>query len=219
MSIFDQESKFVRGLNLFTDLFIVNILTEIGLSPFFAALLILSGSIKAEPLVTAFSLLGIFAGVPYTALHYCVSRLARGEEGYAFKSFFKACKENFKQSLIIGAVFFLIFGVLILDIGILKANGFIIPAVVCFFALLLAYMAFLYAFALQARYYNPIKQTLKNSILHAILHFPRTVGMMLVHLAVALLLYFFSAYAFFFMIVVGFALIAYVRALIYVKVL
>ena len=96
MKFFDIDGPLMQGLTKIADLMILNFLTILC----------------CIPVVTA--------GAAFTALHYMVLKLARNEEGYIAKGFFKSFKENFRQATIIWilvliSVAFIIFDYLIID--------------------------------------------------------------------------------------------------------
>ena len=94
-----------------------------------------------------------------------------------------------------------------------------VMSVLCYVIMALVYLAFLYAFPLQARFVNSVRATLKNSLLMAILSFPRTLLMAAVQIVVVVLLYFFSVQIMPFMILFGISAPAYLCAHIYSPVL
>ena len=62
-------------------------------------------------------------GASLTALHYVTLKMARNEESYIIRSFFKSFKQNFKQSTIINLIMLLIAGVLYFDTNIVSQMG------------------------------------------------------------------------------------------------
>ena len=65
----------------------------------------------------------ITIGPSVTAMHYITLKIARDEEIYVLRDYFKAFKENFKQSIIAWMVFLVITAVFFLDYVILKDMG------------------------------------------------------------------------------------------------
>ena len=126
----------------------------------------------------------ITIGPSLTALHYVTLKMAREEEGYVLKSFFKAFKENFKQSVIVWILFLMVTFVFYLDYKILETMGLdktriyiiIVGAIylfVCFTTM--------YIFPLLSRFENTIKQTVKNALIMSILHIFKTVVMAIIY--------------------------------------
>ena len=76
-SFFDLDNPFIQFLNRLTDVVILNVICLIC----------------CIPIVTI--------GTSITALHYVTMKMARNEEGYIVRDFFKSFRENFRQSAII----------------------------------------------------------------------------------------------------------------------
>ncbi len=120
----------------------------------------------------------ITIGASTTALYTVMLKLVKNEEGYIAKGFLKAFKENFKQSTIIWIIFLLISIVFVVDFASIKLMsdkiGGILQILFLFMgALLTAWMV--YAFALQARFVNTVKNTLKNAMILVFAKLPFTV--------------------------------------------
>lgn len=106
---------------------------------------------------------------PSTAAMYCVARdIAKGEWPGIFKTFFKAFRENFKQSLLV----FLILLVPICLIAVylfLASSGALDHAVwmkmLCYLAALIIGFIWTYLFPLMAYFDNTLGNTLKNAVL------------------------------------------------------
>ncbi len=120
----------------------------------------------------------ITIGASTTALYTVMLKLVKNEEGYIAKGFLKAFKENFKQSTIMWIIFLLISIVFVVDFVSIKLMsdkiGGILQILFLFMgALLTAWMV--YAFALQARFVNTVKNTLKNAMILVFAKLPFTV--------------------------------------------
>ena len=120
----------------------------------------------------------ITIGASTTALNTVMLKLVKNEEGYIAKGFLKAFKENFKQSTIMWIIFLLISIVFVVDFVSIKLMsdeiGGILQILFLFMgALLAAWMV--YAFALQARFVNTVKNTLKNAMFLVFAKLPFTV--------------------------------------------
>lgn len=116
-------------------------------------------------------------GAATTAVYYVNLKMIKNEEVYIARSFFKSFKENFKQSTIMWLIFLFATIVLATDYYYLfqiseKSN--IALKGITVLATILYLFAILYAFPLQARYENPIKRTIFNSIIISIRYFKRT---------------------------------------------
>ena len=158
----------------------------------------------------------ITAGASITAMYYVTLKMVRNEEAYIIRSFFKSFKQNFKQATIINLIMLLIGLVLYVDLNVSKAMqggaGQIFHVI--FMAVVLIYfILFLYVYPVLARFYNTIKNTIKNALFMAIRHLPYTVVMVLIAVCPLLLLlvksYQIQSTLFVLFLLMGFALIAY----------
>lgn len=121
----------------------------------------------------------ITMGASTTALCYSCMKLKKGES-YPIKSFFHSFKENFKQSTCLFVIFAVIGIVLGLDLifwnRVGGMAGGIVKVITCMIIFPYA-MTLLYVFAVQARFENTIKNTIKNAFYMSIKHFPYTIQM------------------------------------------
>lgn len=191
--IFDMDSPLMRFLNRVGDLMIMNILMIIC----------------CIPVVTA--------GAAFTAMHYVLLKMVRGEEGYLLRGFFKSFRENFRQATVIWLLMLLVIAVYVGDALIFRYSGMTFPKaimiIVAAVAIVLAMVA-MYVFPLQARFDNSVKNTLRNAMLLAFANLPRTLLMMVCYLLPVVLAYF-SAYALVFVFMFGISAPAYGAAWIY----
>lgn len=110
----------------------------------------------------------ITIGASTTALYTVMLKLVKNEEGYIAKGFLKAFKENFKQSTIMWVIFLLLGILFVVDFVAIRLMPNIVGGILQMFflfmgLLLIAWMV--YAFALQARFVNTVKNTLKNALI------------------------------------------------------
>lgn len=190
---FDMDSPVMRILNRVGDLMIMNFLMILCCIPV------------------------ITAGAAFTAMHYVLLKIVRGQEGYLIKGFFKSFKENFRQATIIWLLMLLVIAVYVGDSLIFNYSALTFPkplviAVVAV-AVLLAMMA-VYVFPLQARFENSIKNTLKNAMILAFANLPKTLLMMGCYI-LPLVIGYFSTYALLFIFLFGISAPAYGAAWIY----
>lgn len=130
-------------------------------------------------------------GPSITAMHYVTLKMVREEEGYVVKSFFKAFKENFKQSVIVWMIFLVITLVFFLDYRILNAAGMEenkIFAIVIGAIYLFVCLTVMYIFPLLSRFENTLKQTVKNALFMSILHIFKTIFMAVIYIIPFILL-------------------------------
>ena len=117
-------------------------------------------------------------GPAVTAMNDIVIRIVRGEEGYTVKPYFQAFAANFKKGLLLSLILVLSAGILYVDY--LAAVTFIPPMRVGIIAIAIIILAIsFYAFAMQARYENTFRATLKNAAILAVANFPRTLFMVI----------------------------------------
>ncbi|MGC6177716.1 YesL family protein [Lacrimispora sp. 38-1] len=125
-------------------------------------------------------------GASTTAVYYVTLKLARDDDGYTIRSFFKSFKENFKQSTIIWLIILLAGAILGVDLYFFARlfNGSSTVKTVMltvFLAMALIYAAIvMYIFPLQSRFYNPVKRTFFNAFFMSIRHLFRTIGMIVI---------------------------------------
>lgn len=166
--MFKLDSPIMNFLNRLFDLVILNIIAVICCIPV------------------------ITAGASITAVYYVAFKMVKNEEGYIVRSFFKAFKDNFKQSTAIWLIQLLIIFVLIMDYRIITLSGITFNK-----ALIIAIMAgaiiFLlgmqFAFPLQARFVNPVKNTVKNSFLMCFSHLPTVLLMVVITVIPTVIMY------------------------------
>ena len=197
---FNMDNKFFAFMGRVGDLMILNILWLVC----------------SLPLVTM--------GASTAALYYATLKMARNEDSYPVRMFLHSLKQNLRQGICLTLIFFALGVLLFVDIRVCLSMdsqiGQLLTAVffllTCLFAMTLSY-----AFPVLAQFENSLKAILKNSLLMSICHLPYTVAVLALDL-VPILLFFLSPYYFFLSIpawlLVGFALIAWVNAKLFVKV-
>lgn len=125
-------------------------------------------------------------GASTTAVYYVTMKLARDDDGYTIRSFFKSFKENFKQSTIIWLILLAVGVVLGFDMyfftRLFNGSGTIKTVMLTvFLAMIIVYTAvFVYIFPLQARFFNTVKRTFFNAFFMSLRHLFRTIGMIVI---------------------------------------
>lgn len=198
---FDMDNKFFRFMSRIADLCILNVLCLIC----------------CIPIVTA--------GASITAMYYVTLKMVRNEEAYIVRSFFKSFKENFKQATVINLIMIVVGVILYLDLHVAKSMpgsaGQIFHVIFMAFALVY-FVVFLYVYPILARFYNTVKNTIKNALFMAIRHLPYTVIMILIAICPVLLLFIQSyqiqSTLFVLFLVMGFGVIAYCNSIFLVKI-
>lgn len=161
---FNMDNKFFAVMGRVADLIILNVVFLIC----------------CLPIVTI--------GASLTALHYVTLKMARNEESYIVRSFFKSFKQNFKQATIINLIMLAVGAILYLDLNIVSNMTGSMSSVL--YILLIAFgfvylIIFLYIYPVLAKFYNSIKNTFRNSLLMAIRHLPYTILMAVITVAPA----------------------------------
>lgn len=193
--IFNIDSPFMNALSKLADLIYLNILTAICCIPVFTI------------------------GASMTALHYVLLKMAKNEEGYITKDYFKSFKQNFKEATLIWLIFLLAVFILCGDFVIFKYSGISFPkwlqtAVIAVGILLL--FATVHLFPVLARFDNNIACTYRNSLFIGILNLPKTVLMMLCW-AIPVVITVFFPQAFPVVIALGISGPAFLNVLLYKK--
>lgn len=189
----DIDSPLMRVLNRVGDLLILNFLMII----------------VCIPVITV--------GAAHTAMHYVLLKMVRDREGYLIRGFFKSFKQNFKQATLLWLLMLLVIAVYVGDILIFGYSGMVFPKAVVIAVLavaILLLMIAVYVFPLQARFENPIKNTLKNAMILAFANLPKTI-LMIACYALPLVICYFSTYALLFVILFGISAPAYGAAWLY----
>lgn len=191
--LFDMESPVMRFLGRVGDLLILNIMVMICCIPI------------------------ITVGAAYTAMHYVLLKIVRGEEGYLVKGFFKSFVRNFKQATLLWLLMLLVIGIFAGDIFIFSYSGVVFSRVVVIAVMAVAAILLLvsiYIFPVLARFDNTIKNTLRNAALLAFINFPKTI-LMAVFYALPLVIGYFSPYSYIYLFMFGISLPAYGAAWLY----
>ena len=168
MEFFSPDGLFYRIISRIGDLFILNILFLIC----------------SLPILTI--------GASATAMYSVLFKLRRGELGYISKEFLEAFQKNFKQATIIWSVLLGVGGVLGVDIFYANFIGGDLGNVlkVCFIFLAILYMSILsYVFAIQSRFENSIRGTIKASLYMSIGYLPITIVIMFLNILPGFLSY------------------------------
>lgn len=169
MRIFSLDSPLMQALNKVADLLWLNVLTLIC----------------CLPIVTV--------GASLTAMNYMALKIARNEECYITKGFFKSFKENFKQATVIWLMLLVIIAVLAADyllVGGTPETTFekilwgVIGAVV-----LMVAATTIYVFPVLAKFENTVLRTVKNAFMISLMQFPKTIVMAIAYAAPPLLFF------------------------------
>ena len=126
-------------------------------------------------------------GASTTAMYYCCLKLTRDEEGYVYRQYFKAFKDNLLQGSIIGVLMMVFGGIIGFNLWFYMTveSSFSRPMFVVMLMFLWAYMMLIhYVFAVQAQFEN----TIKNTIVFALALAIRKLGWTVIMLCVTVLI-------------------------------
>lgn len=191
--IFDMDSPVMRVLNRVGDLLILNLLMIVCCLPV------------------------ITVGASFTAMHYVLLKMVRGEEGYLVRGFFKSFKRNFRQATIIWLIMLAVIAIYVGDVLIFNYSQIVFPKALVVIVIAVAVLALLiamYIFPLLSRFDNTIFNTIKNAALMSFLNLPKTLLMLVIYILPFVIAYF-STYSIIFVIMFGYSVPAYGAAWLY----
>ena len=171
---FDIDGPFLSGLTKMADVFILNLLLILCSLPIFTF------------------------GAAYTALYYVTLKMAKDEECYIAKAFFKSFKQNFKQGTVIWLIILAIGIIIGVDFKVMNGEyaGIIMPeaiAKVMYIVIMASVILFSfmtsYIFPLLAKFDNRIKNTFKNALFMSIRHFPYTLLIIIINVVPLFIMY------------------------------
>ena len=157
MRFLELDSPLMQALNKLGDLMWLNVLTLIC----------------CIPIVTI--------GPSLTAMHYIALKIARNEEGYITRDFFKSFRANLRQGIIIGLILIFVLVVLAGDFFIISYSGLEFSSImrsmlmaIFFFVMFTA----MFLFPVLAKFENTVLNTIKNAFIIGIAQLPKTILMM-----------------------------------------
>lgn len=161
----------------------------------------------------------ITIGPALTALYHCMLRTVKGNNNGTTKTFFRALKENFRQSLIVWLGLLAVGFILFLNIRFLQNTASAVSKPLFYVSLGIAGLVIilaLYIFPVIAAFANTTMNLLKNAYVFAFLHFPSTLAIAVISILPMFMTYrdvkllpLYACCWFFF----GFGLTAYVNSL------
>lgn len=169
---FNFEGPIFSGLSRFMDLLWLNILYIICCIPI------------------------ITIGSATTALYYVTLKMAKDEEGYITKAFFKSFVQNFKQATGIWVIFACILAVVGSDVVVVThglINGKVISNVILVASGVIAILVLftlVYVFPILAQFDNSVKNTIRNAFLISIRHLPYTILFVVITIVPYVIMYF-----------------------------
>ena len=168
----------------------------------------------------------IIAGAATTALYYVTLKMAKDEEGYITKSYFKSFKQNFVQATVIWLVILVIGVVMFMDLRIANGGNMAeilktttvsnVVIVAVGVMLIILCMTLTYVFPLLAQFDNTVINTVKNAFLLSIRHLPYTFLMIVISLIPVVLIWFFPVLLI--LVLIMFSAVAYINSKYYNKI-
>lgn len=171
MKLFNLDSPLMQALNKVADLLWLNVLTVIC----------------CLPIVTA--------GASLTALNYMALKIARNEECYITRGFFKSFKENFRQATVIWLIILVLIVILGADYLVMRGGGDTTFGKIMWGAVtaaaILVIMTMTFVFPVLAKFENTTYRTIKNAFMISLMQFPKTVLIVVAYVAPVVLFFFF----------------------------
>lgn len=167
--MFKLDSPLMNFLNKVADIMILNFLFLVSSIPIFTI------------------------GAAFSAAYYMGFKMVKNEETYIVKGFWKAFKENFKQATAIWLILLVVFGILVADYRIIAYSGIEFAQwirIAMMTVTVVVLMGVVFLFPLQARFINPVKNTIKNAFLMALSHLPTAFLLVAVYAVPIIFLYF-----------------------------
>ena len=170
----------------------------------------------------------ITIGASTTAVYYVTLKMVRDENDSTVRSFFHSFKDNFKQATAIWAIFLAVGLILAFDIWFFVTGQAPVPGIagnlmtaISGGMAILYLSTYIYVFPIQARFYNPVKYTIRNAFIMSIRHLFQTVGIVCMDIlivigAIASLFYMPQIFALF--ILFGMPLMAFANSYLFVPI-
>lgn len=165
-----------------------------------------------DVLVFLCSLPIITIGPSLTAMHYVALKEVRDEEGYLWRSYWKAFKDNFLQAFLIELIIIAAGVILFVDIRITYAwtyNEGSLVARLLFFVLLgfaaVIATSTMYVFPMLAKFDNTVIKIIKNSVMMCVKHLPQTIIMAIITYGLAYATFTYPLFILFSIGIVGYA--------------
>ncbi len=163
----------------------------------------------------------VTVGASTTAVYYVTMKLVRDENDSVVKAFFRSFKENFKQATVIWLILLLSGALIGFDIYFFlhiqtaqSAVRTVMMALLFAFAILWVLIS-LYAFPLQAKFYNQIRRTLFNGFFMSVRHILQSLVMLVTDAAIVVIALLVPM-LFMLLVLFGFPLLAFFNSYIFV---
>ena len=171
--IFNYDNKLMQGLDKFFNVCYLSIVWLLACIPI------------------------ITIGAANTALYYTANKVLKHNRGYVWKDFWGAFRANFKQSTIVWLVTLGLTLLMCFDTYVMwkfAAAGYGIGKIYIFLTFVLAFVIMwaVYVFPYIGRFANTTKAIMKNALLLAFAHLPKTLLVFAMFVGCAVLLYLFG---------------------------
>lgn len=144
------DSKFILYANKFCDLIALNLVMLVFCIPVFTI------------------------GTSITAMHYVLLKILRDElSGGVIRNFWNSFKSNFKQATRIWLIYLPVGALILWDLLMFHKGLLTLPTVLKYLLIVLGVLWMIslnWSLILQSRYVNPIKATIRNSLLFCLFH-------------------------------------------------
>lgn len=168
----------------------------------------------------------ITIGASITALYTVVLKLVKDKSDFSLKLFFKAFKNNFKQSTIIWLIMLAVGALLVADWYLANAAALSFAWILNYIFMFLGFcylMILSYVFPIQSKFENKISATIMNSAMMGVAHFlPWTLLILLLNILPFLMMSIaINAYVVVvpIMFLCGFVIIAYINSLMFQRII
>lgn len=163
-------------------------------------------------------------GASTSALYYAALKIARNEDSYPARMFFRSFRQNLKQGICLTLIFLAFALLLFMDIRLCSSMGDSLGQILTGVFLLMTFVFAIilsYTFPILAQFENSIRNILKNALLMSISHLPFTILILILNL-IPIVLFFVFPYYFFMSIPIwllfGFSLIAWINSKLFVRI-
>lgn len=172
MRLFDYDGGAMRAISKFTDCIILSLLFLVSCIPIFTI------------------------GTAMAAMYRTAYRVLRHDRGYVFRNYIEAFRDNFKQTTpvwLLALVLGMLLGVDGYIMSFFAEEGNIPAALgILFIVGMIVWLVWIsYLFPYMARFENTRKQSMKNAILFAMIHFPMTILILVLMAGIGFMLYIF----------------------------
>lgn len=172
MRLFNYDGGVMRSISKFTDCIMLSLLFLVSCLPVFTI------------------------GTAMTAMYHTAYKVLRHDRGYVFRDYIESFRENFKQTTPVWLIA-LALGILLgadgAIIGFYARKGSVPAALGMVFlvGMVVWFVWISYLFPYMARFENTKKQSMKNAILFALVHFPMTILLLALAAGAGFLMYIF----------------------------